>query len=87
MPLVPDGPGGPAANSGCRYPYAVEHDGKLYVGYAVKDQRTAEMAIIPVSSRCGCAIADTAMNESDQNPPMSGLSPQRCLHARSFRER
>jgi hypothetical protein len=30
------------------YPYAVEHDGKLYVGYTHKSHIANELAIIPI---------------------------------------
>jgi len=48
--VFPEGPGPSNPNARLCYPYAVERDGKLYVGYAVKDQRTAELAIVPVAS-------------------------------------
>ena len=35
------------------YPYAIEHDGKLYVAYSVgfgANQNSAEMAVIPVAA-------------------------------------
>ncbi len=32
------------------YPYAVEHEGKLYVGYTHKSHAANEVAVIPVSS-------------------------------------
>jgi hypothetical protein len=32
------------------YPYAVEHDGKLYVGYTHKSHAANELAVIPVAS-------------------------------------
>jgi hypothetical protein len=48
--LFPDGPGPSHANCQLCYPYAVEQAGSLYVGYAVKNHRTAEMAVIPISS-------------------------------------
>ena len=46
--VFPDGPGPSHANASLCYPYAVEHDGKLYVGYSVKNHRTAELAVIPL---------------------------------------
>lgn len=48
--IFPSGPGPSHAEATLCYPYAVEHDGKLYVGYAVKSDRTAELAIIPLES-------------------------------------
>ena len=47
--LNPAGPGPSAANLDLSYPYAVEKDGKLYVGYAIKSHKTAEMAVVPIS--------------------------------------
>lgn len=46
--VFPNGPGPSHANASLCYPYAVEHDGQLYVGYAVKNDRTAELAVIPL---------------------------------------
>ncbi len=46
--VFPDGPGPSNPQAALCYPYAVEHAGKLYVGYAVKNYQTAEMAVIPV---------------------------------------
>jgi len=53
--LFPDGPGESAATAALSYPYAVEKDGWLYVGYSNNGSRngnvnSAEMAIIPVAS-------------------------------------
>jgi len=52
---VHDGPGESHANCRLSYPYAVEHDGKLYVAYSNDSSRggnrnSAELAIIPVDS-------------------------------------
>lgn len=44
-----DTPGPSGEGLDMSYPYAVEHDGKLYVGYAIKRRKTAEMAVIPLS--------------------------------------
>jgi hypothetical protein len=41
-------PGVSAANADFSYPYAVEHEGKLYVGYTHKSHAANELAIIPV---------------------------------------
>jgi len=46
--VFPTGPGPSHADAQLCYPYAVEHAGKLYVGYAVKNYRTAELAVIPL---------------------------------------
>lgn len=48
--IHPTGPGPSHADATLCYPYAVEHQGKLYVGYAVKSDRTAELAVIPLES-------------------------------------
>lgn len=52
---IHDGPGESKAKCGLSYPYAVEHDGNLYVGYSNNGGRggnrnSAELAIIPVAS-------------------------------------
>ncbi|MEZ5386838.1 MAG: exo-alpha-sialidase [Prosthecobacter sp.] len=49
------GPGESVANAALSYPCAVEHDGKLYVGFSNnggrgKNQNSAEMAVIPVAT-------------------------------------
>ncbi|MDA0921776.1 MAG: exo-alpha-sialidase, partial [Planctomycetota bacterium] len=41
-------PGVTASNADFSYPYAVEHEGKLYVGYTHKSHAANELAIIPV---------------------------------------
>jgi len=41
-------PGVSAANADFSYPYAVEHDGHLYVGYTHKSHIANELAVIPV---------------------------------------
>jgi hypothetical protein len=43
-------PGVSAANADFSYPYAVEHEGKLYVGYTHKSHAANELSVIPVSS-------------------------------------
>ena len=35
-------------NACLSYPYAVERDGKLYVGYSDKSDSSAELAVIPL---------------------------------------
>lgn len=45
----PGGPGPSSPRATLCYPYAIERCGKLYVGYAVKSHRTAELAVIPLS--------------------------------------
>lgn len=43
-------PGVSAANAEFSYPYAVEHEGHLYIGYTHKSHIANELAVIPVSS-------------------------------------
>jgi hypothetical protein len=50
-----DGPGESHPSAALSYPYAVEHEGKLYVGYSNNGERnannnSAELAVIPVAS-------------------------------------
>jgi uncharacterized protein (UPF0548 family) len=61
--LVPEGPGESHQGAALSYPYAVEHEGKLYVGYSnsgdkstrvgtgreLWNNNSAELAVIPVS--------------------------------------
>jgi hypothetical protein len=49
------GPGESHENAALSYPYAVEHDGKLYIGYSNDGGRganlnSAELAIVPITS-------------------------------------
>jgi hypothetical protein len=46
--VFPEGPGASHPNASLCYPYAVEHDGELYVGYSVKSHTTSELAVIPL---------------------------------------
>jgi hypothetical protein len=43
-------PGVSAANADFSYPYAIEHEGHLYIGYTHKSHIANELAVIPVSS-------------------------------------
>jgi hypothetical protein len=43
-------PGVSAANADFSYPYAVEHEGKLYIGYTHKSHAANELAVISVTS-------------------------------------
>lgn len=43
-------PGVSDAKADFSYPYAVEHDGRLYIGYTHKSHAANELAVIPVSS-------------------------------------
>ncbi|WP_395746052.1 exo-alpha-sialidase [Prosthecobacter sp.] len=47
--IFPEGPGVSHERADFSYPYAIEHDGKLYVGYTHKSHAANELAIIPVS--------------------------------------
>jgi hypothetical protein len=61
--LFPEGPGESHQGAALSYPYAVEHEGKLYVGYSnsgdkstrvgtgreLWNNNSAELAVIPVS--------------------------------------
>jgi len=51
--VFPDGPGPSFPEADLSYPYATEHNNKLYVGYAIKRHPTAEMAVIPISALAG----------------------------------
>jgi hypothetical protein len=51
--IFPQGPGDIADKAALSYPYAIEHDGKLYVGYSNGGGRhgnhnSAELAVIPI---------------------------------------
>jgi len=60
----PDGPGESHPNASLAYPYAIEHDGKLYVSYSnnggnvgrtgkgreLANNNSAELAVIPIAS-------------------------------------
>jgi len=48
--LFPGGPGVSHPKADFSYPYAVEHEGKLYVGYTHKSHAANELAIIPLSA-------------------------------------
>jgi hypothetical protein len=48
--VFPEGPGVSAANADFSYPYAIEHEGKLYIGYTHKSHVANELAVIPISS-------------------------------------
>lgn len=43
-------PGVSARNADFSYPYAVEHEGKLYIGYTHKSHMANELAIVPIHS-------------------------------------
>lgn len=43
-------PGVSSPNADFSYPYAVEHDGKLYIGYTHKSHAANELAVIPLSA-------------------------------------
>jgi hypothetical protein len=43
-------PGVSAPNADFSYPYAVEHEGRLYIGYTHKSHMANELAVLPVSA-------------------------------------
>lgn len=47
--IFPEGPGVSSEHADFSYPYAIEHDGRLYVGYTHKSHVANELAIIPIS--------------------------------------
>lgn len=52
---LPDGPGESHPRAALSYPYTVEHDGKLYIGYSNSGGRggnhnSAELAVVPIST-------------------------------------
>jgi hypothetical protein len=46
--VYPNGPGVSDPRADFSYPYAIEHDGKLYVGYTHKSHAANELAVIPI---------------------------------------
>lgn len=48
--LFPEGPGVSSPNADFSYPYAVEHEGHLYIGYTHKSHIANELAVVPVDS-------------------------------------
>ena len=48
--VFPSGPGVSDPNLDFSYPYAVEHEGMLYIGYTHKSHYANELAVIPVRS-------------------------------------
>lgn len=48
--VFPEGPGVSNPRSDFSYPCAVEHEGKLYIGYTHKSHAANELAIIPIRS-------------------------------------
>jgi hypothetical protein len=46
--LLEGTPGVSAANADFSYPYAVEHEGRLYIGYTHKSHAANELAVIPI---------------------------------------
>jgi hypothetical protein len=60
--VCPEGRGASNPKASLSYPYAVEQDGKLYVGYADKNRPSAELAVIPVSSLASADSEKPAAN-------------------------
>ena len=48
--VFPEGPGVSDPKADFSYPYAIEHEGKLYIGYTHKSHAANELAVIPVRS-------------------------------------
>jgi hypothetical protein len=48
--LFLEGPGVSGAKVDFSYPYAIEHDGNLYIGYTHKSHAANELAVVPVAS-------------------------------------
>ena len=48
--VFPEGPGVSDPRADFSYPYAVEHEGKLYIGYTHKSHAANELAVIPIQS-------------------------------------
>jgi hypothetical protein len=48
--VFPEGPGVSDPKADFSYPYAVEHEGRLYVGYTHKSHAANELAVIPLSA-------------------------------------
>ena len=48
--MFPGGPGVSDSRADFSYPYAVEHEGKLYIGYTHKSHVANELAIIPIGN-------------------------------------
>jgi hypothetical protein len=48
--VFPEGPGVSSPNADFSYPYAVEHEGKLYIGYTQKSHAANELAVIPIEN-------------------------------------
>jgi hypothetical protein len=48
--LFPEGPGVSGTKVDFSYPYAVEYDGNLYIGYTHKSHAANELAVVPVAS-------------------------------------
>jgi hypothetical protein len=51
--IFPEGPGVSDPRVDFSYPYAVEHEGKLYVGYTHKSHAANELAVIPLATLRG----------------------------------
>ncbi len=69
--LFPEGPGESASNAALSYPYAIEHDGNLYVGYSNNGGRagnlnSAELAVIPLAS-LDSRTEETLFDASEDN--------------------
>jgi len=87
---VPAGPGESHKSARLSYPYSVEHDGKLYVGYSnsgdqsirvgtgreLWNNNSAELAVIPVASLSTTADTDPTATFESPRAPLSLLHKQ-----------
>ena len=55
--VFPEGPGVSDPRADFSYPYAVEHNGRLFIGYTHKSHAANELAVIPVASLSAAAEA------------------------------
>ena len=91
----PDGPGESTPRAALAYPYAVEHDGKLYVGYSNNGGRggrerihwnnnSAEMAAIPIAS-LAASPPNWGIQDTTSKPPRSQTSSPTCTRQQGRR--
>lgn len=57
-------PGVSDARADFSYPYAVEHEGRLYIGYTHKSHAANELAVVPVAALAQAASAKTTATTS-----------------------
>ncbi len=85
--VCPESPGDSDLRAGLSYPYAVEHDGNLYVGYSNSGARggnnnSAELAVLPIASFDVHAPEPPkpTPSTSAQSWPLDGLDVSLKLH-------